>query len=53
MPAPFGDPVSRALAAPFFGLSEMRLRTLESEFDRFEISLLDSGHFVLSRVHTS
>ena len=43
---------SYAAAAPkdIIGLdNEIRIRTFESEIDTFELSLLDSGHFVLYR----
>ncbi|MDH3560302.1 MAG: HAMP domain-containing histidine kinase [Gammaproteobacteria bacterium] len=36
-------------AVPRTGQSALRIHTFESEIDPFEISLLDSGHFVLFR----
>jgi signal transduction histidine kinase len=46
-PAP--APASALHEPQLSGLSELRVRTFESEIDPFEFSLLDSGHFVLFR----
>ena len=48
-PPPESAPVGAVREVLLSGLSEVRVRTFESEIDPFEISLLDSGHFVLFR----
>ena len=48
-PPPKSAPVGAVREALLSGNSEVRVRTFESEIDPFEISLLDSGHFVLFR----
>jgi signal transduction histidine kinase len=48
-PPPKSAPVGAVREALLSGISEVRVRTFESEIDPFEISLLDSGHFVLFR----
>ncbi len=48
-PPPESAPVGAVREALLSGISEVRVRTFESEIDPFEISLLDSGHFVLFR----
>ena len=48
-PPPVSASAGADREAPLSGLSKLRVRTFESEIDRFEISLLDSGHFVLFR----
>ena len=46
-PPPESVPVGAVREALLSGISEVRVRTFESEIDPFEVSLLDSGHFVL------
>jgi signal transduction histidine kinase len=48
-PPPVSAPTNADREALSSALSEVRVRTFESEIDPFEISLLDSGHFVLFR----
>ena len=48
-PPPESAPVGAVREVLLSGLSEVRVRTFESEIDPFEISLLDSGHFAIPR----